>query len=95
MPESVAVKVGTTPETGLELASCKTTETVDVAVPSAITGVVPEIEELAATGEPAVKMTVPSAFTTGVAIERVLVSAFVEERLHVEIPNDEVAEQVP
>ena len=70
-----AAKVGTIPDTALLAASFRVMVTVEVAVPSAITGVVPEIEELRATAEPAVKTTVVPALTTGVAIERTLLSA--------------------
>ena len=69
--------------------------TVDVAAPSAITGVVPVIEEFAATGDPAVKTTLPSAFTTGVAIESVFDSALRDESVHVEIPETSETEQAP
>jgi hypothetical protein len=92
---SVALKVGTTPETALLEASLRVTVIVDVAVPSATTGVVPVIEELPATAEPAVKTTVEPAFTTGVAIERTFDSALVEARVQVEIPELSVDEQVP
>jgi hypothetical protein len=94
-PVSVAPKVGTVPETPLLLASFNVMVIVEVAVPSAMTGEVPEIEEFKATGVPGVKRTVPSAFTTGVAIERVFVSDLVEARVHVEIPEVSVEEQVP
>lgn len=70
-------------------------ETVDVADPSATTGVVPVMLEFAATGVPAVKVTVPSAFTTGVAIESVLTSALSELNVHVEAPVASEAEQAP
>ena len=69
--------------------------TVDVAVPFATTGLVPVIAEFTATADPAVKTTVPSAFTTGVAIDNVLVSAAVEESVHAETPDALVKEQVP
>ena len=93
-PVSVAVKVGTEPETPLLFISLRVMVMVEEEVPSATTGPVPEIVEVAATGLPAVKTTVPSAFTTGVAIERVLVSALVEESVQVEIPEASVAEHV-
>mgnify|MGYP000437965096 CR=1 FL=1 len=69
--------------------------TVEVAAPSATTGPVPVIVDGAAAGAPAVKVTVPSAFTIGVAIDKVLISAFVETKVHVEIPLVSVALQLP
>ena len=69
--------------------------TVEVAEPSATTGPVPVIVEVATAGEPAVNVTVPSAFTIGVAIDNVLISAFVETKVHVEIPLVSVALQLP
>ncbi len=69
--------------------------TVEVADPSAITGEVPVMVELAATALPDVKVTFPPAFTTGVAIDSVLTSAIVEARVHVETPDESVAEQDP
>ena len=69
--------------------------TVEVAVPLATTGLVPVMVEFTATAEPAVKTTVPSAFTTGVAIDNVLVSAAVEESVQVETPEALVTEQTP
>jgi hypothetical protein len=86
-PVSVAVKVGVTPLTKLFPASLRVIVTVEVAVPSASTGLVPVIVEFAATAEPAVKVTVPPALTTGVAIESVLTSAVVEARVQVETPD--------
>lgn len=77
------------------LASLRVIVTVEVAVPSATTGDVPVIVEFAATAAPAVKVTVPPAFTTGVAIERVFTSATVDFNVHVEIPEASVEEQVP
>lgn len=68
---------------------------VEVATPSARTGVVPVIVEVPATGVPAMNTTVPSAFTTGVAMERVFVSALREVRVQVAIPDESVAEQTP
>ena len=77
------------------LASLKVIVTVDVAVPFAVTGLVPEIVELTATADPDVKITVPSAFTTGVAIDNVFVSAVVEAKVQVDTPEALVAEQAP
>jgi hypothetical protein len=69
--------------------------TVEVAVPSASTGLVPVIVDVATAGEPAIKVTVPSDFTTGVTIERVFTSAFVELIVQVETPLALVTEQAP
>ena len=95
VPVLVALKVGVCPETGLLLASLKVILTVDVAVPFATTGLVPVIVELTATADPAVKTTVPSALTTGVAIDNVFVSAVVDDKVQVETPDAFVAEQAP
>lgn len=89
----VAPKVGVRPSTGLLLASFNVTVTVDVDTPSATTGPVPVMVELAATGVPAVKMTDPSLLAIGVTIARVLVSALVELRVQVASPDAFVAEQ--
>ena len=94
-PVSVALKVGTTPLTLLLYKSLRVIVTVEKAVPLAVTGPVPVIVELAATALPALKITVPSALITGVAIERVLVSAFVEASVQVETPEALVALQDP
>ena len=91
----VAPNVGVCPETGLLLASLKVIVTVDVAVPFATTGLVPVIVELAAAADPAVKTTVPSALITGVAIDKVLVSAAVDKSVQVETPVAFVTEQDP
>ena len=77
------------------LASLKVIVTVEVEDPSAVTGLVPVMVELTATAAPAVKTTVPSAFTTGVAIESVFVSAVVDERVQIETPEAFVTEQAP
>ncbi len=50
---SVAPKVGVVPEIGFEFASNKVMLTVEVATPSATTGVVPEIEEVVGLAVPA------------------------------------------
>ena len=75
--------------------SFNVTVTVDVATPSAITGVVPVMLEFAATGVPAVNTTVPPALTTGVAIERVLVSASAELSVQLETPEAFELEHAP
>jgi hypothetical protein len=71
------------------------TVTVEVAAPSALIGPEPVIVEFAATGVPAEKTTVPSALETGVAIERVFVSALLDARVQVEIPDAFVTEHDP
>lgn len=90
MPVSVAVNVGTVPVTGLLLLSLRVTVTVDVAVPSAVTGLVPVIVELAATAAPATKFTVPPAITTGERSKRVLDSANEELNVQVDTPVGEL-----
>ncbi len=95
VPVSVAEKVGVVPITGLLLESFSVMVTVDVAVPSATTGVVPEIEELATEAPADVKTTTFPVFTTGVAIEIVLLSATVELKVQLDDPVASVAEQVP
>jgi hypothetical protein len=95
VPVLVAEKVGVCPETLLLFVSLRVMVTVEVATPFANIGPEPVIVEVAATAAPAVKTTVPSALTTGVAIDRVLVSAFKEETVHVEIPEAFVTEHDP
>ncbi len=94
-PESVALKIGVTPETGFRFASLKVIEINETATPLATTGVVPMMSEFAAAGEPGEKVTTPSAFVTGVTMDKVLASALVEERVHVETPEALVAEHAP
>ena len=67
--------------------------TVEVAVPLATMEVIPVMVEFAATAEPAVKITVPPAFETGVSIERVFVSAVNELRVQIETPKALETEQ--
>src|SRR5437870_4601571 len=69
--------------------------TVAGATPFATTGLVPVIVELAAAAEPAVKVTVPPLCTTGVAMESVLTSAFVDASVHVDTPDAFVAAHAP
>ena len=68
-------------------------EIAEVETPSAFTGVVPTTVEVVELGLPGIKTTIPSAFTKGVTIESVLLSAFVEERVQVETPEALVTEQ--
>ena len=70
-------------------------ETTEEEIPLATTGVVPLIVEVTLLGESGVKTTVPSGLTTGVAIDRVLVSAFVDFNVQVDTPSELVAEQTP
>ena len=60
--------------------------TVDVALPSAMTGPVPVIVEVAEDKGPAIKVTVPPVKVIGEARESVLVSALVDVSVHVEMP---------
>lgn len=78
---------------GLLKASRIVTVMLEVAVPSATTGEVPAITDVPASGAPATKETVPPDLTTGVAMESVFNSAFVDVRVQVEIPETSVAEQ--
>ena len=95
MPVSVAEKVGVVPTTALLLASISVMVTVDVAEPLATTVLVPVMLEFAIEAPAEVKVTVPSDFTIGVAIARVLISAFKEASVQVEIPEAFEAEQLP
>lgn len=74
-------------------ASLSVTVTVLVATPSATTGPVPVIVEVAATGEPATKVTLPSVLFTGDVMARVFISAVVEASVQVETPDASVTEQ--
>lgn len=93
MPVVVALKVGVVPTTALLLLSLRLMVTVEVATLSATTGPVPVIVELATEAASAMKVTLPSVFETGVRIESVLISAFVEESVQVASPDALVAEQ--
>jgi hypothetical protein len=85
--DPLEVNVGVTPEIRFELASARVIVITDVDVPSGFVGPVPVIVEFAANAAPAVNTTVPPALTTGVAIESVLVSAFVDFKVQVETPE--------
>ena len=95
LPESVALKVGVVPTMELLLPSFSVMVTVEVVAPSATTGPEPVMVELAIEAAPGVKTTVPSLFTTGVAMERVFDSATVEAKVHVDSPADVLLEQTP
>lgn len=92
---SVALKIGETPETGLLNASLKIIEIEEEEIPSAFTGVVPEIVVVKLLTLPGLKITMPSVFAIGLTIESVLTSALIEERVHVEIPDAFVTEHAP
>ncbi len=91
----MAEKLGVCPLTGLLLESFNVIVIVDVADPSATTGEVPVIVELAGSAVGDVKTTVPPIFIIGVKIESVFVSAVSEARVQLEIPRADVVEQVP
>ena len=95
MFDPVAEKVGVTPETGLLFASFNVIVIVDVAIPFAVTPLVPVIVELAATGTPAVNVTVPPVTATGVTSDKVFVSAVVEARVQFDTPVALEVEQAP
>ena len=59
---------------------------VDVALPLASTGPVPEILLFAALGVPPVNVAVPPDFDTGVKMFNVLISAFVDLSVQIETP---------
>lgn len=67
----------------------------DIATPFAETGPVPAIVEFVEVATPALKTTLPPVLTTGVTIDKVLVSAFVEVIVQVEIPAASELEQTP
>jgi hypothetical protein len=89
------LKIGLSPEIGLLKSSRKVIEIAEVETPSALTGVVPRMVEVVALGLPGIKTTRPSAFATGVAMERVLLSALVDESVQVETPEAFPAEHIP
>ena len=92
-PELVALKVGFCPEIGLLKASRRVMMTVEAFNPSASTGPVPIIFELAGSAAPAVKTTFPPALVIGVKIERSLVSASFDCIVQVATPEALVMEQ--
>jgi hypothetical protein len=95
-PVSVAVKVGVKPATPLLVPSRRVIVTVEVATPSAITGVVPVIVEFAATGAPmtVLKVTLLPALMKGVAREIFFTPAAIDFTVQVEVPVKFVALQV-
>ena len=87
MFEPVAPKVGTTPETVLELASLSVIVISEVEVPSGLTGLVPAIVEFVAVATSATKLIPLPDFTTGVKICGILLSALVDLSVQVEFPE--------
>lgn len=81
------MKIGVVPAIGLLKASSKVMVMNDVATPLATTGPVPAIVEVTLEAAPAVKVTVPSDFATGVTIARVFTSALVDFTVHVATPE--------
>ena len=83
----VAAKVGVVPETGFPFASRRVTVTVAFATPSAfkVLGATASVD-CEEDGLPEMKLTVPPVFETGVFMESVLVSAFLDLRVQVDIP---------
>jgi hypothetical protein len=94
-PVFVALKIGVTPETGFRNESLREIVMNDTEIPSAETGLVPTISDLVGSALPATKVTVPPAFVKGPVILSVFVSAFVDFRVHVEIPDASVILQAP
>ena len=86
-PVLVALKIGTIPTIGLRKASFKAMVINETETPSALTGEVPEISELAGSAAPAMKVVVVPVFVTGAVIAKVLTSAFFEARVQVDIPE--------
>ena len=87
--------MGVTPEIGLLKISLRIIEIADEETPSAFTGVVPVMVVVRLLTLPALKITEPSDFETGVAIDSVLTSALIEDRVQVEIPEAFVTEHDP
>src|SRR5262249_39054737 len=75
-PVSGAENVTVCPEIGLPSASLITIVIAEAATPSAVTGLVPVIDEFAAIAGPATNVTVGPVFATGVSSDNVFVSAF-------------------
>jgi hypothetical protein len=97
LPEAVlvAAKVGTIFPTGALLESFNVTVIVDVEVPFAVTGVVPEILELPALTLLVTNATVPPILFTGDVIVKIFVSPTVDFNWQVEIPEILVTEHAP
>lgn len=93
LPVLVAPNVGVVPEIALLKASLKVIVIVEVADPSATTGPVPEIEEVATAAAPAMKVTVLPDLVTGFVILKVFTSALVEVNVQTETPLTSLIEQ--
>jgi hypothetical protein len=90
----VALKVGTTPAMAAFELSFSVIVTVEVAVPFAATGPLPEMVVYAADAA-WLNTTVPPVTAAGVTSESVLVSALVDFNVQVETPDAPVAEHDP
>ena len=97
MPEPVfvALKVGTIPPTATCAVSFSVIVTVEVETPSAVTGLLPVIDEFAATTAVGAKTTVPPVIERGEVKDRVFVSAVEEAKVQVDVPLAFDAEQAP
>src|SRR5204862_260464 len=95
LPVPVAGALAAAPLTALLDTSFSVMVAADVATAVATAVPVPVMVEVAAAAEPAVKVTVPPLCTTGVAIESVLTSAFVDASVHVDTPDAFVAAHAP
>ena len=91
----VAENVGVVPTTGLLDPSFKVIVTVEVATPSATTGPIPVMVELATLAGAEVKVTVEPVLIKGVTIESVFTSALVDFNVQVEIPKASLRPQAP
>jgi hypothetical protein len=94
-PVSVASKSGTIPATGLLFESFNVIVTVESVDPSAVTGDVPVTVEFAEVGSEDENVTIEPVTATGEVNWSVLSSAFVEARVHAELPETSVALQAP
>ena len=93
-PLSVALKVGVVPATGFEVASRSLMVMVELETPSLGTGPDPVIVEVAIEALPALKTTVPPGVLIGEVMLKVLVSALLDFKVHVETPEAFPREQV-
>lgn len=95
MPAPGALNVGTTPLTGLAVASNSVMVTIDGVTPLAGIGPEPAIVEVDALGGPTTNVTMLPDCVTGVAIERAFAPATVEASVQAATPKPFVAEQAP
>ena len=85
--EPLEAKTGETPETGFPFASLRVIVMVALSVLSALTGVEDTaIKDCDALGAPAMKETDPPVLATGVSRARVLVSAFLDFKVQLDVP---------